>query len=94
MINPAQARSLAEAYARANTTRWDLYKYEVRELVDLVVPGSLLFACVPTYNPDEPGEVLRVGGNMPILVDVENGSCRRLAASEYMRLKSAYRRNV
>ncbi|MFF1415304.1 hypothetical protein ACFVX6_36965 [Streptomyces sp. NPDC058289] len=69
-ITERAAISLAEEFGRASIPEWDEWGCVVEITKKYHLPGY--FICIyPPSNPD-----LRLGGNAPILVDKESGTCR------------------
>ncbi|MFD0350451.1 hypothetical protein ACFQ0M_39365 [Kitasatospora aburaviensis] len=82
------ARLAAEAYCRERVRDWDERAYRLRIEEGISVEGAYVFGYLPTV-PDSRGRV-RVGGNLPVIVDRETGDCRLVAGvAEYFALRDA-----
>ncbi|MFJ3791001.1 hypothetical protein [Kitasatospora sp. NPDC090091] len=82
------ARLAAEAYCRERVRDWDERAYRLSIEEGISVEGAYVFGYLPTV-PDSRGRV-RVGGNLPVIVDRETGECRLVAGvTEYFALRDA-----
>lgn len=74
-MEESEARRLAEEFGRGLTERWDEWAIELGLWATPAVTGMFGFTWHPTAK-DEEGRPVRVGGNWPILVGQDTGSCR------------------
>ncbi len=74
-MEESEARRLAEEFGRGRIERWDEWACELGLWATPAVTGVFGFTWHPTAKDGE-GRPIRLGGNWPILVDPETGSCR------------------
>ncbi|MFD9593321.1 hypothetical protein ACFWA9_11250 [Kitasatospora sp. NPDC059973] len=87
-MDQESARLAADAYCRERVRGWDERAYRLRIDETVAVEGAYAFGYLPTV-PDARGR-LRVGGNLPVIVDRETGACRFVAGvTEYFALRDA-----
>lgn len=87
-MDQESARLAADAYCRERVRNWDERAYRLRIDETIAVEGAYVFGYLPTV-PDARGR-LRVGGNLPVIVDRESGDCRFVAGvTEYFALRQA-----
>ncbi|MER7706727.1 hypothetical protein ABTX81_28000 [Kitasatospora sp. NPDC097605] len=85
-MDQESARLAADAYCRERVRGWDDRAYRLKIDETVAVEGAFVFGYLPTV-PDARGR-LRVGGNLPVIVDRETGECRLVAGvTEYFALR-------
>lgn len=80
-MEESEARRLAEEFGRTLTDRWDEWAFKLGLWATPAVTGIYGFFWYPTAK-NEKGRKIRVGGNMPILVDQDTGLCRVVGLKE------------
>ncbi|MEW2258812.1 hypothetical protein [Streptomyces sp. NPDC047869] len=75
MIGQTEAEVLAEEFGRSMVQQWGEWRCELRTWTPPNLSGCFAFTWRPTVL-DSLGRPMRVGGNMPILVDENSGECR------------------
>lgn len=91
LLEEREARRLAEEFGRSRTDRWDEWAFKLDVWATPTVTGFYGFTWYPTAK-DEQGRQIRVGGNWPILVDPDTGSCRLVKGpNEFSTLRSEAR---
>lgn len=78
-----EARRRAEEFARTLTDRWDEWAFTLGLWATPTVTGVYGFTWYPTAK-DEQGRQIRIGGNWPILVDQDTGTCRLVQGTKEM----------
>ncbi|WP_162688943.1 MULTISPECIES: hypothetical protein [unclassified Streptomyces] len=74
-IEEHQAREIAEQFGRSNIEKWDEWGCEIEISEKFASPGNIVFS-YPARGVSPNGKPYRIGGNVPILVDLETGYCR------------------
>lgn len=84
---------MALNHARATIAGWDQQGFILSASTALTVPGHYVFGF--GLPPDASGRPVRLGGNWPLLVDMETGECRQVAGvSEYTKLRRMQERDA
>jgi len=88
MINESEAKEKATCFGRLHVRNWDELEFRAKPCPTISLAGHYAFSYSPACLSDDTGQPVRVGGNWPILVDREKGSCRFVRGpNEYMELK-------
>lgn len=75
MITEERAREVAEEFGKANILKWHEWGCEVK--LDTSVEGSNYYVyAYPARGVNQKGRPFRLGGNLPIFVKKDDGSCR------------------
>ncbi|MFB6614215.1 hypothetical protein ACFCV9_08375 [Streptomyces sp. NPDC056367] len=74
-MEESEARRCAEEFGRSLGDRWDEWAFELRLVATPADRGVYGFTWYPTAK-DGQGRRIRIGGNRPIVVDPETGTCR------------------
>lgn len=74
-LTELEAAAIAEKFGRASVDKWEEWGCEISLSNRFGAPGNFVFI-YPARGRDENGRRYRIGGNIPILVDMETGRCR------------------
>ncbi|MFB6519604.1 hypothetical protein [Streptomyces sp. NPDC056401] len=75
MITEDRAREIAEQFGKASIPRWR--EWDCRVKLDASVKDSDYYVfAYPAHGVDAQGRQFRLGGNLPIFVKKNDGSCR------------------